>query len=753
MILILAFIAPLHAREGVIQASPTLTPPKIDGRLDDPVWQKADAQSAFFQREPIEGKPATEKTEVRLLYDGDNLYVGFRCFDTQPEKIIANRMRRDAELDENDSVILVLDTYNDGRGGFFFSTNPLGAQWDILLSDEGRSRNEAWDCVWSCRASRDAKGWTAEMAIPWDQLRYAESEDAVWGINLGRIIRRKNEDVYLVPPPQAYGFGGEYRTSKLGTLQGLGALKTKPRLQAKPYTLSGGVKDFEVLDPTLERILDTGLDFKYGLTPGLTLDLSYKTDFAQVEVDQEQVNLTRFSIFFPEKRGFFLEGAGIFSFGERVQRFGGTPPTLLFYSRRIGIQEGHNIPVIVGSKFTGRAGPYEIGALHVLTDPKTFFDEEKEDRFLTDRGDLLEEDDPRLALATLLDTLEVTVFDTVRALRTNFSVFRVRRDIFARSSIGLIATNRSPGEDTDHNRSFGADLNLSFLNSRMNLRGFLAKTWSPDLQGQDQAGMAELGYRTRTLDVRMSYLDVQENFNPEVGFVPRDDMRRIRSSIRYRPRPNTRHVRQMSIGPRLTYLMDQNNILQTRQFEWSSFLNLQTDDWIGFRYNHRFERLTEPFDIHEGIEIPEGVYRFHSLGFNLFSNGGRKLSGSIFYEIGEFFNGTRNRLSASGAWKINGRVTLETDYGLNRVSLPNGNFLTNRITNRFLYSFTPDLFVRGLIQWNSKREVVGSNFLLNYRYRPGSDLFLVYNHAWETEGSLHQLNRSIQLKLSYFWKL
>jgi len=625
--------------------------------------------------------------------------------------------------------------------------------WDVLLTDEGRSRNEAWDCVWQCRAARDEKGWTAEMAIPFDQLRYARSDDAVWGINLGRTICRKNEDVYLVPPPQSFGFMGQFRTSKLGTLRGLGALRPRPRLEIVPYVQSGSDRDFEALDPTEQRTLDTGVDLKYGLTPGLTLDLSYRTDFAQVEADQEQVNLTRFSLFFPEKRDFFLEGAGIFSFGERVQRmgFGGRPPTLLFYSRRIGLQEGHPLPVIFGSKLTGRAGSYEIGVLNMTTEKKTFVDEIEEERFITAAGDSLDEEHPLLDEATIVDTVDVDVIDTLRVRRTNFSVLRLRRDIFGRSNIGLIAVNRDPGEETGYNRSFGGDFNLSLLQAAMNFRGFAAKTWSPDLKGEDYAGHLAFDYRTSLLETRASYLDVGENFSPEVGFVPRENVRQLRGSVRFRPRPQTSWVRQFSFGPELTYLMDRDNVLQTREVEASFFVNLEIGDWIGVRYQNRFERLDESFEIHEDIEIPVDDYRFGRYSLNWFSNQSRRVSSRGSVEIGDFFGGTRSRFSFDLAFKINDRFTVESDYEFNQVDLPQGDFLTNVLSNRFIYSFSPDLFVRGFVQWNSEGEVVGGNFLFNYRYRPGSDIYLVYNQAWDTEEGFDQLNRSLQLKTTYFW--
>ena len=735
----------------MVQAHITATPPQIDGILDDPAWSEATPATEFFQREPNEGAPATERTEVRILRDKNNLYLGFRCFDSEPDKIIATLMRRDEDLGDDDNVQVILDTYDDRRGGFFFATNPLGARLDVLLSAEGRTRNQSWDCVWSARAQIDSLGWTAEMAIPLDQLRYAVGDDATWGLNIARTIRRKNERTFLVPPPLAYGFSGHLRTSRLATLEGLGRLEERPRLEVTPYTQTGTTRDFEALDTDAQYKLDSGVDLKYGLTPALTLDLSWRTGFAQVEADQEQVNLTRFSLFFPEKRDFFLEGAGIFSFGERFQRFGGRPPTLLFYSRRIGLEEGHALPVLVGGKLTGRSGPFEIGVLNITTDPRQFRDEETADRYLSDQGDLLVEDDPRLETATITDTVEVDFIDTTRVLRTNFTVIRLKRDILSRSSIGLIAVNRDPGSEADYNRSFGLDADLSLLDAALNIRGFAARSFSPDRQGREDAGHLEIDYRRSAFEGRASYLDVGEDFNPEVGFVPREDIRRFNTSLRYRPLTDTQWIRRYSLGPEFTYLTDLDNQLQTRDFGFSAFVNLETGDWLGFRFRQRFENLDESFEIHDGIDIPAAEHSFTAYSLNFFSDEGRRLSSRGSVELGDFWTGERFRFNIDGTIKANSRFSLSADYEFNSVRLPEGDFKTNALSNRFLYTFTTDQFLRGLIQWNSKSEIVGINALCNWRYRPGSDLFLVYSQVWDTDGA-GQLNRALQFKLTYFWK-
>ena len=713
--------APAGADEvPAIQAVRTTAHPRIDGRLDDAAWRLAPATADFFQREPVEGAPPSERTEVRILFDDGHLYFGLRCFDSEADRLVANLMRRDAELEENDNIQIILDPYNDGRGGFFFSTNPLGARLDMLLTDEGRARNEAWDAVWRSRAVVDSLGWSAEVAIPLDQLRYPDSDDAVWGLNIGRAIRRKNEEVFLVPPPQAYGSRGRYRTSPLARLTRMGRLPSRPPMAVVPFLLGGSRRDFGV-GGSDEYDLDPGLDFKYGLTPSMTLDLSWKTDFAQVEADQEQVNLTRFSLFFPEKRDFFLEGAGIFEFGERVerQRPGVRPPTLLFYSRRIGIEEGHNVPVVAGGKLTGRSGPYQIGALRMTTGAGTFVGEEE---------------------------------DTLRVERTDFTLVRLRRDLPGSSNVGFIAIDKGPGSEAAYNRTGGADFTLSLMEAALNLRGFAAKTWTPGVEGRDRAGLLELDFRRSRFEARMGWLDVEEEFAPEVGFVPRAGVRRFKGRARYRPRPRAGWVRQLSMGPQFNYLTDREGALQSRDLELSSFVNLEAGDWIGARYRLRYELLDEPFEIREGREVPPGPYEFGSWQVLLRSSSGRHLSADLDWEHGDFFNGTRSRFSAETAWRHMVRLELEGRYEINRIRLPDGAFDTHLFGNRFLYSFSPEMFVRGFLQWNSARELAGGNFLFSWRWLPGSDLFVVYNQVWETEDGLRQANRSLQLKLSWLWK-
>ena len=426
------------------------------------------------------------------------------------------------------------------------------------------------------------------------------------------------------------------------------------------------------------------------------------------------------------------------------------PPTLLFYSRRIGLEDGHAVPVVAGGRVTGRSGPFQIGVLQTVTESAMFRDEETEDRYQTDAGEFLDDEDPRLETATIMDTVEVDFIDTTNVRRTHFSVIRLKRDLPSRSSVGFIVVNRDPGLESSYNRSFGVDADVSLLDAALSLRGFAALSFSPDRDGRESAGQLEIDYRKGVFESRAAYLDVGEDFNPEVGFVPREGMRRFRTHFRYRPLPATSWIRRYSIGPSFTYVTDLNNRLQTRDVSVAAFVNLETGDWVGLRFRERFERLDEPFEIHDDIDVPAGTHRFGAYSLEVFSDKGRKFYSNGVIELSDFWTGSRVRLSIDGTANINTRFSVSSDYEFNRVCLPEGNFETNAMSNRLLYTFSTDMFARGLVQWNSNREIVGFNGLWNWRYLPGSDLFLVYSQVWDTEGD-GQLHRSLQFK-AIFWQ-
>ncbi|MDE0502522.1 MAG: DUF5916 domain-containing protein, partial [Candidatus Poribacteria bacterium] len=487
---------------------------KIDGELGEADWRKAEPIRRFVQIEPDEGKPISQPTEVRILYDSRHLYFGFTCFDNDISKLVANELRRDSRLWENDSVYVLLDTYNDRRGGFFFRVNALGAMQDTSITGSGDTWNNNWDAVWTCRAKISEDRWTAEIAIPFSQLRFTRSGVMEWGMNLGRKISRNNEEGTWAPVSKAYREGGvrEFRTANIGSLSGLKGVSPSRHIELLPYVLPGFALS-DVDDSQTKRVLDIGLDVKYGITPNLTGDLTFNTDFAQVEADREQINLTRFSLFFPEKRPFFLEGSGFFDFGISSTAWF---HRLLFYSRRIGLEEGRAIPIIAGGKVTGKIGEYGVGFLNVLTDE---FDNKD----------------------SVADAEEAIVVP-----RTNFTVLRAKRDIFKGSTVGLIAANK---QDADtYNRSAGVDFAYRPFDN-MDVNGVWARTFDEEQPDQTDAWTLGSRWRNDRFMLEGAYMDIGENFNPEVGFVQRKGVRRLRTDMRYTPWPGVLGIRLIITGP------------------------------------------------------------------------------------------------------------------------------------------------------------------------------------------------------------
>ncbi|MDP6039024.1 MAG: DUF5916 domain-containing protein, partial [Candidatus Latescibacteria bacterium] len=452
--------------------------PQIDGNLNDPVWSKAIPIEGFVQRDPNYWMPDSDQTVARILYDDTNIYFSFDCPTSGTSDHVANNMRRDSELWGDDNIQIMLDTYNDRQNGFFFFVNPLGAQSDLMLSNEGRSYNSDWDCNWVSRTGQTDNRWTVEVEIPFNQLRFKQTDDMIWGINLSRYKARQNEAMQLVVGEQSSSTSERYLLTDIGELRGLKQIHARRPIQIKPYALSGTTKDFLIANPKENATLEAGLDLRYGITSNLTLDVSYNTDFAQVEGDQEQTNLTQFKLFFPEKREFFLEGANLFDFGEPAIRrgSGSTPPTLLFYSRQIGLAEGQKVPILLGSKIAGKEGRTSIGVLNALTDPTSFVDANN---------------------------------NTVQIPRTNYSVFRIKRDVFARSNVGFIAVNKQSdnpiGGWNSYNRSLGIDFSFS-PNSKLNFQAFAARTWDSQLGRVGNAAFAFMNYRGKSYWARLKVL-------------------------------------------------------------------------------------------------------------------------------------------------------------------------------------------------------------------------------------------------------
>ena len=692
---------------------------EIDGDFNETDWQQAKPINRFVQTEPDEGVPITESTEVRILYDEKNIYFGFTCSSSHRDNIVANEMRRDAEnLRENDNVFILLDTYNDKRNGVFFRINPLGAMQDIALTNSGDSQNSSWDAVWDCRSKINDTHWTTEITIPFSQLRFNRSDSMVWGVNFGRTIRQKKEEATWVPVSRQYGSRSKYRTANLGSLVGLAGITPSRRLEVLPYVLPG-VNRIEG-DEDIDSKFDIGLDLKYGLTSNLTADLTLNTDFAQVEADQEQVNLTRFSLYFPEKRPFFLEGAGLFDFGIPRPSFFNPPPLLLFYSRRIGLEEGYAIPIMGGSKITGKMGPYGIGLLNVLTD-----------KFHTDSS-VTDED------------------DIVDLSRTNYSVLRVTRDLFSGSSIGAIAINK---QDTDtYNRAGGLDFAYR-PNDSIDVRGLWARTYEEDVSGKNDAMYFGGTWRNSLLQFNGIYTFIGEDFNPEVGFVRRQGSRRFRGQMRFTPWPRKFGIRRIFMGPEVDYILNQDDELETREFSLTNWFQLEQGSWINVEIRRTSEFLNEEFEIRDGVIIPIDDYDLTTFRTMIDTDEGRKISGRFGANYGTFFGGTNRGFDIQANFKPSGRLAFETQYQFNRVDLPNeAPFNVNIFGSRIVYSFTTTLFAKLFAQWNSDDEVISTNFLLNYIYRPGSDFYLVFNQIYDSDGTKTALEEStVVAKMTYWW--
>ena len=732
ILLLLCISVGVHAETEVFQAEAyrTYESVEVDGELSESDWQKAIPIHQFTQYEPYEGAQMTEPTEVRILYDDRHIYFGFVCSESEPSKIVANKMRRDAMLYDNDTVFVLLDTYNDRRSGFFFRVNPLGAKEDVAIMDSGDSRNENWNAVWDSRAKINSDNWTTEIAIPFSQLRFKDEEALTWGLNLGRSIRKNQEEGTWAPVPAAYTYLARYRTTQLGSLTGLSGISQRRNIEFLPYFLPGVARTKE---DGIVSVFDLGGDVKVSVTSNLTADLTVNTDFAQVEADREETNLTRFSLFFPEKRQFFLEGAGLFDFGIPRTSYNAPPPLLLFYSRRIGIEEGHAIPIMAGGKVTGKVGGFGVGLLNVLTDNYSAEPTES--------------------------------VDAVDVDRRNYSVLRIKRDLFTGSSVGMIAVNKQ-GLDT-HNRAAGVDF-IYRPTGDINLRGLWARTFDPiAISGQASPGNSILSNEPPTANpnalyfggnwqsslarLNASYTDIGEDFNPEVGYVYRTGSRWLRGEARATPYLNWFIFRRLWTGPEIDFILDSDNQLETRTFIWSTWLELATQGFGGLRIYRNYENLTDDFEIREGIIIPRGRYSYNN--YNLMLNAqGQVFNGRFGFNIGDFYNGTRRGFDLRFDIRFSGRLNLEPRYEFNRVTLPEGSFDTNIFGGRVIYSFSTDLFAKLFVQWNSDRNLVTTNFLVNYIYQPGSDFYFVFNQTYGTDSiSTELLDTTLVGKVTYWW--
>jgi hypothetical protein len=697
----------------------------IDGNLDESFYSQFQPVAGFVQVEPTYGEPATEQTEMWVFFDDRAIYIGLRCFDAGIDRWASLDLRRDSPgFGQTESVSVGLDPFFDRRNGFIFGVNAAGGFSDSAITNE-RDSNRDWNTIWDARVGRFEGGWTVEMIIPFKSLRYAPGEQ-VWGINVRRSVRWKNEMSYLSQVPHMGSNSpqqGLFRFSAAATLTGLAAPPESRLFELKPYGITSLKTDLEAADPFSNRAsAGVGFDTKVGITRGLVADFTYNTDFAQVEDDEQQVNLTRFSLFFPEKREFFLEGQGIFAFGGFARRRTGNPGDipLPFFSRRIGIDSDTKraVPIIAGGRVTGRAGAYQMGIVNIQT---------REDRLSGQPS-------------------------------TNFAVVRVRRDILRRSTIGVLAVNRSAnGTRRTGNQTFGVDGVFSFF-EHLNINSFVARTHTAGLRDNANSHRVQLEYNADRYGLVLENMTIGKDFNPEVGYVRRTDILRNMAQVRFSPRPrSSRTVRRYEYSTSVDHFTRlSDGQLDTSVIEGTFGVEFQSSDILTVQLINNAERLTEPYEVFGDIQIPAGRYDFRNLSAKYELGTQHALSGEVTFETGGFYGGSRHSVGISqGLTEPLPNFMVEPGISLNWVDLPQGRFVAKVLTGRFIYMFDPRTFVSALVQYNSDGGTMAVNARLRWEYRPGSDLFIVYSDGRMTQerGYPRLQNRSFTVKLTRFFRM
>jgi hypothetical protein len=711
---------------NVTTASRSAEAPTLDGDvLGDAAWAKATPISAFWQEQPDEGQPVSERTEVRVIFTKDTLYIGAVMYDREPKSITVSDARRDAPMDDTDSFQMIVDTYRDRQNGFVFGTNPAGIEFDGQVTNEGQGGgglgfgqmqsggsgsgfNINWDGAWEVRSRIGEYGWSTEMAIPFRTLRYPSSATQTWGINFQRNIRRKNERAFWAPIPRQFNL---YRLSLAGSVTGIETPALRNFL-ITPYglanALASGVRPVET-----EMDYDFGGDVKYSITPSLTLDATINTDFAQVEVDDQQVNLDRFTLFFPEKRPFFLENAGFFSVGNPGE-------VDLFFSRRIGIGDsGQSIPIMGGARVSGKAGRFNVGLLNMQTSD---------------------------------------VDDTVAS--TNFSVARVSRDLPNRSSIGAIFTNRqetgSLAGDDAYGRTFGLDGKIGIGMTTM-VSSFFAKTDTPGVDEGDYAFNVRSQTNRKQWDLNVGYQQVGEGFSPAVGFLSRKGYRKPDAMLMTRFRPKD-FIKIQELRPHVTF----RGFWGLDGFQETGFIHL--DNHWQFRdsteihtgMNITREGVRTPFEIFPGIIVPPGTYDHKEAQIVAMSNQGAPVSLSLRTTIGGFFGGDRLTLNPTLRFRAGDALTAQIDYQRNNIDLPVGEFTTNLVRTRVSYSFSPRIFTQALVQYNDRADLWSMNFRFGWLQAANTGLFIVYTDTrglYDLFDRPERTDRSLTVKYSYLFNV
>ncbi|MBT3739026.1 MAG: carbohydrate binding family 9 domain-containing protein [Candidatus Marinimicrobia bacterium] len=699
------------------------TLPNIDGEvINDEAWKGISAIKTFTQKSPDEGTPSTEQTIVKIMYSEETFYVSVVCYDSEPNKIVITDTRRDAPLNNTDSFMFVLDTYQDQQNGFVFGTNAGGIEYDAQVSGGGEGMsisstrqsvgiganfNINWDAAWEVKTKIGDFGWSAEFAIPFKTLRFSSKKNQTWGANFQRTIARRSEHVFWSPIPRQFSLN---RLALAGIIKGINVPSSR-NLKVMPYIL-GNNNDVKGEDSFSSSNNDFGLDAKVGLTSSLTLDLTYNTDFAQVEADEQQINLDRFSLFFPEKRGFFLENAGLFSAGENTY-YG--PDIEMFFSRRIGIVNGKQVPILGGGRLTGNIGGMKVGALNMRT---------KKVKDVSD-GD-------------------------------NYSILRLRKELPNRTHFGAMVTNRQGlGDNGYTNNAYSFDGALG-IGEAIQLTAFAAITDpAQNIENKNTyAYVLEANRNTKSFTNQIRYSEVGENFNPGMGFVKRLGYRKVLFRILNRTRPNDLFG-LLELRPHITYWgywkLDNG-------FQQTGFLHID-NHWEfrnGFRIdtgiNFTKEGVEEAFPIVSDVIVPKGTYDNKELHIRTNTNLTKPFSIIIVNKTGGFFSGKRKNTDTTLRYRFGDRFTSEVISKYNDVNLPEGDFITHLIRSRLTYAITPKIYIQSLLQYNNQSDQYSMNWRFIWQQSAATGLYIVYNQSQDYDGiPIANSTKSFVIKYSYLF--
>jgi hypothetical protein len=687
-------------------------PVLLDGLLTEPCWQHAQTISSFLQRDPREGEPATEKTEVRVVLYEKTMYIGIIALDSAPGLLVAKEMRRDGEVEADDSITIILDTYLDHRNAFYFAFNSNGARKDALIVDESEDLNVDWNGVWDVKAVVTDKGWQAEVMIPFDTLRF-RSDRQLWGINFRRMIRRKNEEVLWQASRRNAGI---YRVSEAGLLHGIPRVQQAHRYELRPYL---SMARTETLPPAgslspnmvLAHPVKVGADGKIKLADNLTADLTVNTDFAQTEVDTAVVNLTRFPVRFPEKRDFFLENAGLFAFlspGDNE----------VFFSRRIGLsQSGEPIPIDFGGRITGKIGGFDVGFLNVRT---------------------------RAQGSTPA---------------TNYTTFRPKFGILKKSYIGGVFTNVYNTRDGNRNQALGLDGVFSFSNffgQNLTVSSSIAQTATLGLKHDRTAGYFGVMFPNDKLEAFFNYSFVQKNFNPELGFLQRGSVEQYSAKWRFQPRPPApfnKWIRQLYIKP---LELNVYNTLPTHELESleQEFrpigVDFQSGDSVELNIIRNFDRLDREFKIFKDVVIPQGRYWWNNYELSFKTSSKRRWAVDAKTGWGQYYSGEMKEISVDGNLKVTSHFSLSGSYGTSRAHYQRDSFTTHELTSRVVYAFSNRANVQVFTQWNNESRAASVYVRLHIIPKIGSDIYGVFNQLIDTSGLRRSnLGRAVRGKMTY----